>query len=161
MADEVTPFPFATVEELKARWPDFPAGAEDHAEVLLEDASQFILDVCPSASTVPANTRRRIVCAVVRRSIEAQASPGVGMESFQATTGPFTNSYTPSNPHGDFYLTKSERKALGEGRQKAFGGQVASMPSVSCHRPWCSLMLGALYCSCGADLTGGEPLWEA
>lgn len=161
MADEVTPFPFATVEELKARWPDFPAGAEDHAEVLLEDASQFILDVCPSASTVSANTRRRIVCAVVRRSIEAQASPGAGMSTFQATTGPFTNSYTPTNPHGDFYLTKSERKALGEGRQKAFGGQVASMPSVSCHRPWCSLMLGALYCSCGADLTGGEPLWEA
>lgn len=161
MAEEVTPFPFASVEELKARWPDFPAGAEDHAAVLLEDASQFILDVCPSAVTVSANTRRRIVCAVVRRSIEAQASPGVGMESFQATTGPFTNSYTPTNPHGDFYLTKSERKALGEGRQKAYGGQVASMPSVSCHRPWCSLMLGALYCSCGADLTGGEPLWEA
>lgn len=161
MAEEVTPFPFASVEELKARWPDFPAGAEDHAEVLLEDASQFILDVCPSAVTVSANTRRRIVCAVVRRSIEAQASPGAGMAQFQATTGPFTNSFTPSNPHGDFYLTKSERKALGEGRQKAYGGQIASMPSVSCHRPWCSLMLGALYCSCGADLTGGEPLWEA
>lgn len=161
MAEEVTPFPFASVEELKARWPDFPAGADGHAEVLLEDASQFILDVCPSAVTVSANTRRRIVCAVVRRSIEAQSSPGAGMASFQATTGPFTNSFTPSNPHGDFYLTKSERKALGEGRQKAYGGQVASVQSVSCHRPWCSLMLGALYCSCGADLTGGEPLWEA
>src|SRR5690625_4331460 len=121
MAD-VTPFPFATVEELKARWPDMPAGAEEHAEVLLEDASQFILDVCPSASTVSANTRRRIVCAVVRRSIEAQAAPGAGMAQFQATTGPFTNSFTPTNPHGDFYLTRAERKALGEGRQKAFGG---------------------------------------
>ena len=45
--DEVTPFPFATVDELKARWPDMPAGSDDHAEVLLEDASQFILDVVP------------------------------------------------------------------------------------------------------------------
>src|SRR5699024_2787774 len=91
---EVEPFPFASVEELKARWPDMPAGAEEHAEVLLEDASQFILDVCPSAADVSAGTRRRIVCSVVRRSIEAQSSPGAGMSQFQATTGPFTNSFT-------------------------------------------------------------------
>lgn len=31
----------------------------------------------------------------------------------------------------------------------------------SAHLPWCSLMLGALYCSCGADLTAYEyPLYE-
>ena len=31
----------------------------------------------------------------------------------------------------------------------------------SVHMPWCSLMLGATYCSCGADLTNGEyPLYE-
>ena len=29
------------------------------------------------------------------------------------------------------------------------------------HMPWCSLMLGAAFCSCGADLTAGEyPLHE-
>ena len=29
------------------------------------------------------------------------------------------------------------------------------------HMPWCSLMLGATYCSCGADLTNYEyPLYE-
>ena len=105
---------------------------------------------------------RRIVCSVVRRSIEAQSSPGAGMSQFQATTGPFTNSYTPTNPHGDFYLTKAEKSALGDGRQRAFGVNVASMPVAEAHRPWCALMLGALYCSCGADLTNGEyPLWEA
>lgn len=33
--------------------------------------------------------------------------------------------------------------------------------SSSAHMPWCSLMLGATYCSCGADLTNGEyPLYE-
>src|SRR5699024_11987648 len=101
MAD-VTPFPFATVEELKARWPDMPAGAEEHAEVLLEDASQFILDVCPSAADVSAGTRRRIVCAVVRRASEAQASPGAGMSQVHAATGPCTNTGTPAKAHGDF-----------------------------------------------------------
>lgn len=29
----------------------------------------------------------------------------------------------------------------------------------SIHRPWCSLMLGAQFCSCGADIAG-FPLWE-
>ena len=162
MTNEAEPYPFATLAELKARWPDMPAGADAHAEVLLEDASQFILDVCPSAVTASANTRRRIVCAVVRRSIEAQASPSAGMSTFQATTGPFTNSYTPTNPHGDFYLTKAEKFALGDGRQRAFGVNVASVAVAEVHRPWCALMLGALYCSCGSDLTNGEyPLWEA
>lgn len=157
---DVTPWPFATVEELQLRWPDMPAGAEDHAQVLLEDASQFILDVCPSAAFASVNTRRRVVCAVVRRSIEAQSSPGVGMETFQATSGPFTNSYTPTNPHGDFYLTRSERKALGEGKQKAFGGSIGGpVCGRLMHTPWCSQAMGANYCDCGAVLTGGEPLW--
>lgn len=159
---EPTPFPFATVEDLKARWPDMPPGSDEHAAILLEDASEFILDVCPSAASAREGTRRRIVCAVVRRSMEAQASPSAGMSSFQATTGPFTNSYTPTNPHGDFYLTKAEKSALGDGRQRAFGVNVASAAVAEVHRPWCALMLGALYCSCGADLTNGEyPLWEA
>ena len=159
MADRTEPYPFATLQA-EGALADMPAGADAHAEVLLEDASQFILDVCPSAATVTANTRRRIVCAVVRRSIEAVVA-WCGYVYVPGDESPFTNSYTPTNPHGDFYLTKAERKALGEGRQKAFGGRVAVMPPASCHRPWCSLMLGALYCSCGADLTGGEPLWEA
>ena len=162
MADEIEPFPFATVEELKARWPDMPPGADEHAATLLEDASEFILDVCPSAASAREGTRRRIVCAVVRRSMEAQASPSAGMSTFQATTGPFTNSYTPTNPHGDFYLTRAEKTALGDGRQRAFGVNVASTAVAEVHRPWCALMLGALYCSCGSDLTNGEyPLWEA
>ena len=33
--------------------------------------------------------------------------------------------------------------------------------SGSAHMPWCALMFGALYCSCGADLTNEEyPLYE-
>jgi hypothetical protein len=33
--------------------------------------------------------------------------------------------------------------------------------SGSAHLPWCALAFGALYCSCGVDLTDGEyPLFE-
>lgn len=150
------PFPFATVGELKDRWPDFPPGADAHATVLLEDASQFILDVCPSAEAAAPATRRRVVCAVVRRSM--QAGDDAGFESVQTTTGPFTESVRPTNPNGDFYLTKQEKKALGAGATRAFGVQVAEW-SAAQHRPWCALYFGAAYCSCGADIAG-EPIYE-
>lgn len=153
--------PFATVDDLKVRWPDFPPGAEAHAEVLLGDASQFIIDVCPSAMEASESTRRRIVCTVVRRSMQSSETDMSGMASMSMASGPFSMSQSPANPHGDFYLTKQEKLALGcGGRQKAFGVDIAGT-GVAEHRPWCALMLGALYCSCGADLTGEGPLWEA
>lgn len=156
MAD-VEPFPFAKLEDLQDRWPDFPPGADEHATVLLEDASQFILDVCPTAKTATEATRRRIVCSVVRRSMEASQSGEMGMSSWSQTTGPFQQSLRPVNPSGDFYLTKSERKALGEGRQKAFGGKIAES-CVSEHLPWCSIAWGGP-CSCGTDIAG-YPIFE-
>lgn len=159
MADEglPEPWPFATVDDLRARWPDMPPGSEDHAAVLLEDASGYILDVCPSAAQARPETRRRVVCAVVRRVLEAESQPS-GVESVQETTGPFSTSFKVAD--GSFYLRRDERKALGD-RPKAFGVDVTGGAGSHCHRPWCSLMLGAAYCSCGADLTGGDPLWEA
>ena len=150
--------PFATATELRARWPDMPPGADAHAGVQLEDASQFILDVCPSAAGASVSTRRRVVCSVVRRSMEAALPAGVAQET--QTAGPFTRALTPVNSSGDFYLTKNERKSLGEGAQRAFGATVASYAYAVEHRPWCSVMFGA-YCSCGADLTLAGPLWEA
>lgn len=153
------PFPFATLDELKARWPDFPAGADAHATVLLEDASQFILDTVRTAADAAPATRRRIVCAVVKRSMEAGAADTSGFESVQMGTGPFQYGGKVSNPSGDFYLTKQEKKALGAGAQQAYSVQVAG-PLVTNHRPWCSLNFGAAYCSCGADIAG-EPIYEA
>ena len=158
MAD-IEIFPFATVADLRDRWPDMPPGSDEHAATLLEDASQFILDVCPTAVSASESTRRRVVCSVVRRSMEAGLPAGV--DQMSQTAGPFSQQFTSSNSAGDFYLTKSEKKALGEGGQRAFGVDVASWGAAVSHRPWCSLMLGALYCSCGADLTGSGPLWEA
>lgn len=154
---DVTPFPFATLADLKARWPDFPVGADAHATVLLEDASQFILDTVPTAGLAAEATRRRIVCSVVRRAIPSQDGMD-GMESVQESTGPFSQTFKPVNPSGDFYLTKSEKSALGFGVQRAFGVQIAGDTTVQ-HLPWCSLNFGATYCSCGADIAG-EPIYE-
>lgn len=156
---EVFPFPFASLQDLKDRWPDFPVGADAHATVLLEDASQFILDTVPAAAAATEATRRRIVCAVVRRAMPATGGMD-GIESFQESAGPFSQSFKPVNPSGDFYLTKAEKQALGGGVQKAFGVQIAGS-TADIHAPWCSLNFGATYCSCGADIAGtpifGQP----
>lgn len=150
MAD-VVPFPFATVQELKDRWPDFPPGADTYAATQLEDASQFILDTVPSAALAPEATRRRIVCAVVRRAMQAGDADMGGLDSLQVGTGPFQFGGKVSD--ADFFLKKAEKLALGDGKQKAFGVQIAGF-SASIHAPWCSINFGALYCSCGADIAG-------
>lgn len=153
--------PFASVQDLKDRWPDFPPGGDTFAATLLEDASQFILDVAPQAEHASEGTLRRVVCSVVRRAMTANAAGQIGVTESQISTGPFSASYQSTNPHGDFYLTKQELKALGgAGRPRAFGIEIETTET-SRHRPWCSLMFGATYCSCGVDLTGDYPLWEA
>lgn len=156
---DVVPFPFATLDELRERWPDFPPGGDMHAQALLEDASQFILDVVPSAATVSESTRRRVVCAVVKRAMQAGGSDLAGVESLQQGAGPFQTTFKPVNPNGDFYLTRLEKVALGWGRQRAFGVQVAGSYGAR-HRPWCAVAFRANYCSCGADIAG-EPIYEA
>ena len=155
MAD-VTPFPFATVDDLRQRWPDMPPGSDAHAGVLLEDASQFILDTVPTAAGAAEATRRRIVCAVVRRAMPM--GDDVGYSTIQESTGPFQQTLTPVNPSGDFYLTKQERKALGDGATRAFGVDITGGGGIV-HAPWCSINFGAAYCSCGADLTLAGPLF--
>lgn len=147
MSTDVTPFPFATVDELRARWPDMPPGADNHASTLLEDASQFILDMIPTAGEAAEGTRRRIVCAVVKRAMSA--GDLAGLTSYTQMTGSFQQQASPVNPNGDFYLTKVERRALGHGRQKAFSVRIAPARPVA-HEPWCVLEFGATYCSCGA-----------
>lgn len=153
---EVEPFPFATLQELKERWPDFPTGADAYALVQLEDASQFILDTVPSSATVDPKTRRRIVCAVVRRVMQAEDADMEGLENIQVGAGPFQFSGKASD--SDFYLKKAEKVALGDGAQEAFGVKIAGF-GCSPHRPWCNLNFGATYCSCGVDIAG-VPIFE-
>lgn len=156
MAEEITT-PFADVDDLRARWPDMPAGADAHAEVLLLDASQYIADTCPEGLTAADATKRRVVCALVKRSMNVPDHLE-GMSQVQETTGGVSRGWTPANADGDFYLKKAERQALGCGKQKAFGVPIGCAPTFP-HRPWCNLAFGANWCSCGADIAG-EPIYE-
>ena len=44
---------------------------------------------------------------------------------------------------------------------KAFTVDTLPRNELAAHKPWCSLRMGATFCSCGANLTAGAyPLWE-
>lgn len=116
---EVTPLPFESPENFRRR-PKCKGVAErftdEELDFELMDASQFILDVCPSATEASPATLARIVCDVVRRALDVPDDL-VGMESATETAGQVSLALRPSNPHGDYYLTRGEKRALGMGSQ--------------------------------------------
>lgn len=117
-ADE-KPVQFATPEDLRCRWAGMPSGSNDRAEVLLQDASQFILDTVPTARSAKAATRRRITCAVVRRFMESELSENRGLSQHTVGAGPYSETQGFHNPDGSFYLRADEKHALGHGKQRA------------------------------------------
>lgn len=144
---------FAVVNDLKDRWPDFPPGGEKHAEVLLADATDFILAEVPEAVNAPEATLRRVTCSVVRRAMQAGMEALSGVASYTESTGPFSETYRPVNPNGDFYLTRAEKRSLGARSQVAFGANVAGCGQTP-HGQACALNFGATYCDCGLALFG-------
>lgn len=110
--------PFASVSDLENRWRPLTPGESAQADVLLEDASLLIVSQCPRAAKADPAVLRMVVCSVVKRAM--QSPPIIGAESFQQTAGPYQGTVNFVNPTGDLYLSKSEKRSLGCGRQTAF-----------------------------------------
>ncbi|MFT8330305.1 Gp19/Gp15/Gp42 family protein [Bifidobacterium psychraerophilum] len=120
MADNPAP-PFAQVSDLEARWHTLTASEQAQAKVLIDDASQMVIDTCPRYVTASAATLKGIVCTMVKRAmIQGADSDLAGVGSTQQTAGPFNESFNYVNPMGDLYLTKAEKQRLGKGTQRAF-----------------------------------------
>lgn len=119
--------PFATVDDLRDRWPSLPSDKEDTAQVLLGDASVMLRRECPDVDvrieSVPPlldpSIPKMIVCWMVKRAM-LTGDVGDGVSSHQQTAGPFSQSVSFSNPMGNLFLRSSERKMLGCGGQEAF-----------------------------------------
>ena len=138
--------PFATIDDLEKRWRPLTTAERPRADTLLEDASAQLrvecrdldarLTITPPA-TVPdldPAVPRRVVCAMVKRAMLAPVDQGA-VTAEQQTAGPFSQSLTFSNPNGDLYLTKAERKLLGCDGQKAFMIDTAPRRRYG-DRPW-------------------------
>lgn len=69
-----------------------------------------------------------VVCEMVQ---SASSSPaGVGVESLQSGAGPFQQTLKYTNPVGDLFLTKKQRRLLGCGGQQAFTVPMAPVVAV-------------------------------
>lgn len=120
MADPVV---YATVAELKARWPDMPPGADEHAVVLLEDASALMRAECPSLTGVDAAVLRMVCVDVVKTAMKSELNqPDVGgdVSSVNYSAGPFSQQVSYRADASDLFLTKKHKRLLGCGRQRAF-----------------------------------------
>lgn len=77
----------------------------------------FILDPTAPGAVDP-DLAADVVCEMVK---SAAASPGgEGVTSLQQGAGPYQATQTYSNPVGDLYITKKQKRLLGCGGQQAF-----------------------------------------
>lgn len=107
---------YATVDDLAARWHALTATESKQAAALLDDAAALIDAAC-SAGGVDVRPEAALIvsCAMVKRSMLAVDSAGITQQS--ESVGSFSQSFTWSNPQGDIYITRSERRLLGLGAQ--------------------------------------------
>lgn len=129
--------PFATVEDYEARYGEVED--RDRVETLLGDATAFIAEYKGFTLLGPGDAGYdlqqanlvRVTCAVVHRALSAGEL--AGLSSYSQTAVGYSASVSVANPTEDFYLTKSDRKALGIG-----GGRIGQTWPYSVDREVCS-----------------------
>lgn len=137
--------PFAQIPEAKAR-------------AMIDDALAMAARVAPCIMdedfAYPDAAR-----AVLRRAILRWNEAGTGATVTQSA-GPYGQTVENKPSRGLFW--PSEINDLAGLCADGTSGNAFTVDSVGCytvHADICSLVFGALYCSCGADLAG-FPLWE-
>lgn len=129
---------------------------------MIEDAEAMALLAAPCLSDEEnplTPTQIAAVKAVLRGALIRWAEIGVGGTTTE-TAGPFGRTVQTQSPRRTLFWP-SEIEELqgicGSGSAGAFSIDTAACGTY--HLPWCSLMFGALYCSCGADIAG-VPIYE-
>lgn len=113
---------YATVEDLEKRWRVLTPSEKTVAETLLTDASNMINRlVSDIADKMQDETYSQVltavICAMVKRSL-MNNDEQLGITNHTMTAGSYNENITFSNPNGDMYLTKNEKKLLGIGQVK-------------------------------------------
>lgn len=134
---------YATVQDVEDRWRTLSDAEKTRAEVLLDDAAVEIDSACaPSVPPTEAELSARLIvsCRMVKRAMATSGGvEGVGVESIQAGAGPFQQTQKFSNPSGDLYLTRADRKLLGCGKQTAYTVPMVDRAAVTPPDWWVTL----------------------
>lgn len=127
--------PLTAVEDVQKRWRTLTSEESARVEVLIEDAEVVLRSECPGldarieAATLEVALVRAVVCGMVKRAMIGGAGDMLGVSSVQQGAGPFSQGLTYSNPMGDLYLTRADRRRLGFAGQKAFSVDLAPFAS--------------------------------
>lgn len=116
---------YATVDDVLVMLPGLSADGQAKASALLDFAASILdslADIDPDDETQQ-TLLKQISVAMVARAVSASAYDSFGASNASMTAGPYSQSWTFSNPSGDLYLTKMERRLL-----KISGGYIGSIP---------------------------------
>lgn len=106
---------FADVSDLESRWRELSTEEEARANVLLGDASAILsaLVTVDNSDYEQSELLKMVCCDMVIRAMSATAADAFGVSQTSMTAGPYTQSFSYSNPSGDMYLTRLEKRLLG------------------------------------------------
>lgn len=136
-----------TVDDLKTRWPELPAGSETTASTLLEDAVTIITAQKPAETKINPDLLVMVACQMVKRAMATSTLPE-GVTSVSQTVGPFATQMGFTANSSALFVTKAEKKLLGLSTQRAasidmLGGYPYATPSALNYR---AINHGATYC---------------
>lgn len=131
----MAPDPLATHADFTARGYVNPYETTAILDKRLAMASRFIraperaplIDEQILEGAIDPELVKDIVCLMVDRAAPTDMT---GFSQMNEGAGPFQMGGTVANPHGDFYLTKQERKSLGIKSQRAFSVDLMPDPDV-------------------------------
>ena len=111
---------FATYRDIEARWRPLNSAEQSVADTLLEDAANVLSSLVDvdDGDAKQAALLKQVSCSMVIRSMLASSSDAFGVDELSASMGPFGQTAHFSNPNGDMYLTKIEKRLLGIGGGK-------------------------------------------
>lgn len=144
---------------------DLPSKVQGHelAETMVAGANARAARVAPCLLEDGKDAARSEAKLILIGAVQRWSEAGSGAVA-QASAGPFQLA-TDTRQRTGFNLWPSEIEVLQDLCTGDTSGAFAvdTVPTVG--RPWhdavCSIVFGASYCSCGAVLTGGEPLWPS
>ncbi len=114
--------PFATPDDVAARWRPLTPAEETVAETLVGDASRTLrarfpgIDASIAAGTVDAEAAKQVVAGMVKRALIA---PQEGVDSTSETVGPFSYSQRYSNALRNLFLTAADELLIEGYRPRA------------------------------------------
>lgn len=106
---------FAVVSDIESRWRELSTDEEARATTLIDDASAMLsaLVVVDISDKRQAGLLKMVCCNMVIRAMSASEYDAFGASQMSMTAGPYSQQWTYSNPSGDMFITKMEKRLLG------------------------------------------------